>query len=76
MNELLDIAKLFSQCVGMKDALVFLFTEQTLCLLQHTVCVGSLGLKAQLLVSGRQPEGQAAAVNSPHKLRQTRWYFI
>lgn len=62
--------KLLSQCVGIQDALVFLSVVKTLCSLQHAVCVGSLGVKARLLSSGRQPEGQAALVYSPYKLGQ------
>lgn len=67
--------KVFRRRVGTKDASVFLPIVQTLYSLQHTVCVGSSGLKAQFLVSGRQPEGQAAVVNPQHNLGQTTWYF-
>lgn len=65
------MAKLFGQCVGKTNSLVFLSIVQTLAKFTVAYCVGRFGLTAQCFVSGRQPEGQAAVVNSPYKLGLT-----
>lgn len=62
-----DMAELSGQCVGKANSPVFFSMVQTLDKFTAANCVGRFGLTARCFVSGRQPEGQAAVVNSPYK---------